>query len=223
MQTFDPAEQTWLVVPLYNEAQVVAEVIANARKTFPNVVCVDDGSRDDSAAQARSAGAIVVSHPLNLGQGAALQTGITYVLTRTNARYIATFDSDGQHSTDDVMAMVRRAHDEDLAIVLGSRFLEGTADTGTLKRIVLRTAAWVGSKTSGMKLTDAHNGLRLLRRDAAESWICTKTGWLTLAKLFVSLAPVAYLGLSSRYTLSTPIIRVLRASPCGTALTSSSI
>ena len=53
---FDPAEQTWLVVPLYNEAQVVAEVIANARKTFPNVVCVDDGSRDDSAAQARSAG-----------------------------------------------------------------------------------------------------------------------------------------------------------------------
>ena len=77
MQTFDPAEQTWLVVPLYNEAQVVAEVIANARKTVPNVVCVDDGSRDDSAAQARSAGAIVVSHPLNLGQGAALQTGIT--------------------------------------------------------------------------------------------------------------------------------------------------
>ena len=107
--------------------------------------------------------------PLNLGPGVLpLQTGITYVLTRTNARYIATFDSDGQHSTDDVMAMVRRAHDEDLAIVLGSRFLEGTADTGTLKRIVLRTAAWVGSKTSGMKLTDAHNGLRLLRRDAAE-------------------------------------------------------
>ena len=168
MQTFDPAEQTWLVVPLYNEAQVVAEVIANARQTFPNVVCVDDGSRDDSAAQARSAGAIVVSHPLNLGQGAALQTGITDVLTRTNARYIATFDSDGQHSTDDVMAMVRRAHDEDLAIVLGSRFLEGTADTGTLKRILLPTAAWVGSKTSGMKLTDAHIGLRLLRRDAAE-------------------------------------------------------
>ena len=65
MQTFDPAEQTWLVVPLYNEAQVVAEVIANARKTFPNVVCVDDGSRDDSAAQARSAGAI------NLGMGVA--------------------------------------------------------------------------------------------------------------------------------------------------------
>ena len=186
MQTFDPAEQTWLVVPLYNEAQVVAEVIANARKTFPNVVCVDDGSRDDSAAQARSAGAIVVSHPLNLGQGAALQTGITYVLTRTNARYIATFDSDGQHSTDDVMAMVRRAHDEDLAIVLG-------------------TACACCAVTP------------------PKSWICTKTGWLTLAKLFASLAPVACLGLSSRYTLSTPIIRVLRASPCGTALISSSI
>ena len=63
------------------------------------------------------------------------------MLTRTNARYIATFDSDGQHSTDDVMAMVRRAHDEDLAIVLGSRSLRAPPMTGTLKRIVLRTAA----------------------------------------------------------------------------------
>ena len=159
---------TWLVVPLYNEAPVVRETICAARAVFPHVVVVDDGSTDDSAAEAAATGAVVVRHPINLGQGAALQTGITYVLEHTDARYLVTFDADGQHSPADAAAMVARAETEGLAIVLGSRFLEGTADVGWLKRLVLRTAAAVSSRTSGMHLTDAHNGLRLIRRDAAQ-------------------------------------------------------
>ena len=159
---------TWLVVPLYNEAPVVREVIAGARAVFPRIVVVDDGSTDGSGAEAAAAGAVVVRHPINLGQGAALQTGITYVLERTDARYLITFDADGQHSPADAAAMVERAEAEDLAIVLGSRFLDGSADVGRLKRLVLRTAALASSRTSGMHLTDAHNGLRLIRRDAAQ-------------------------------------------------------
>ena len=161
-------DDTWLVVPLYNEAQVVREVIEDARRTFPHIVVVDDGSRDDSAAQAEAAGAVVVRHPINLGQGAALQTGIRYVLERTDARYLITFDADGQHSVADAVAMVAAARKENLAIVLGSRFLKGPSPVGWLKRLVLATAAVVASRTTGMHLTDAHNGLRLLRRDAAE-------------------------------------------------------
>ena len=164
----DDLDDTWLVVPLYNEAQVVREVIEDARRTFPHVVVVDDGSRDDSAAQAEAAGAVVVRHPINLGQGAALQTGIRYVLERTDARYLITFDADGQHSVADAVAMVAAARRENLAIVLGSRFLKGPSPVGRLKRLVLATAAVVASRTTGMHLTDAHNGLRLLRRDAAE-------------------------------------------------------
>ena len=161
-------DDTWLVVPLYNEAQVVREVIEDARRTFPHIVVVDDGSRDDSATQAEAAGAVVVRHPINLGQGAALQTGIRYVLERTDARYLITFDADGQHSVADAVAMVAAARRENLAIVLGSRFLKGPSPVGRLKRLVLATAAVVASRTTGMHLTDAHNGLRLLRRDAAE-------------------------------------------------------
>lgn len=146
---------------------MVRSVIEDARRLLPNVVVVDDGSKDDSAAQAEAAGAVVVRHPLNLGQGAALQTGITYVLDRTDADYLVTFDADGQHAPSDVLAMLERAEDEDLAFVLGSRFLEGPAQVGWLKRLVLRTAAVASSRTSGMRLTDAHNGLRVLRRDAA--------------------------------------------------------
>ena len=164
----DDLDDTWLVVPLYNEAQVVREVIEDARRTFPHIVVVDAGSRDDSAAQAEAAGAVVVRHPINLGQGAALQTGIRYVLERTDARYLITFDADGQHSVADAVAMVAAARRENLAIVLGSRFLKGPSPVGRLKRLVLATAAVVASRTTGMHLTDAHNGLRLLRRDAAE-------------------------------------------------------
>ncbi|MDU0347788.1 glycosyltransferase family 2 protein [Actinomyces sp. MRS3W] len=165
-----PVTDTWLVVPLYNEAQVVRSVVEEARRVFPLVVAVDDGSTDDSAQQAEAGGAVVVRHPLNLGQGAALQTGITYVLERTDARYLVTFDADGQHSVRDAAAMVEAARRENLAFVLGSRFLEGPSPVGWLKRLILRTAAAAASRTTGMHLTDAHNGLRVIRRDAA-AWL----------------------------------------------------
>lgn len=161
-----PVTDAWLVIPLFNEAPVVREVITQARSVFPFVVVVDDGSADASAAEAEAAGAVVVRHPINLGQGAALQTGFSYLLERTDAAYAVTFDADGQHSVADAAAMVRAAREEDLAVVLGSRFLTGSSSVGLVRRLILRTAALVGSRTSGMRLTDAHNGLRVLRRDA---------------------------------------------------------
>ena len=121
-------EDTWLIVPLYNEATVVRQVIQQARRTFPNIVCVDDGSKDDSARQARLAGAHVVTHPINLGQGAALQTGFEYFLTRTNGTYAVTFDADGQHRVEDAVAMRRTSIDTDTPIIFGSRFLDGHDD-----------------------------------------------------------------------------------------------
>lgn len=159
-------EEVCLVIPLFNEAQVISEVITEARQTFPNIVCVDDGSRDDSANLAAQAGATVLRHPINLGQGASLQTGFDYVLTYTSARYVATFDADGQHQVADVLNMLRLAKEKDLAVVFGSRFLAEKVEAGWLKRVVLKLAAWATARTTKMQLTDAHNGLRLLRRDA---------------------------------------------------------
>lgn len=163
----EPVTNTWLVIPIYNEGTIIGDVVTEARQAFPYIVCVDDGSQDDSATIAAAAGAYVVQHPINLGQGAALQTGIDYVLRYTDAEYIVTFDADGQHLTADAAAMVARAEHDDLAVIYGSRFLEGRADTGWAKRLVLRTAAMVTRWKTGLRITDAHNGLRLLRRDAA--------------------------------------------------------
>ncbi|WP_205881455.1 glycosyltransferase family 2 protein [Leucobacter coleopterorum] len=157
---------TWLVVPLYNEAQVVREVVERARETFPNIVCIDDGSSDDSIEEARAGGAYVVCHPINLGQGAALQTGLDFAAEQPGAEYFVTFDSDGQHRTEDAERMVARLRNEPLDIVVGSRFLDGRTKPGFMKRIVLRAAVWFERLSTGVKLTDAHNGLRALNREA---------------------------------------------------------
>lgn len=160
-------EDTWVVIPLFNEATVIAGVVADLRARFPHVVVVDDSSDDDSGAVAEAAGATVVRHSVNLGQGAALQTGITWVLRNTDARYLVTFDADGQHRVEDASAMVAHAQQEDLAVVFGSRFLDSRTRPGLVRRIVLTGAVWLTRQQTGMRLTDAHNGLRVIRRDAA--------------------------------------------------------
>ncbi|MGB5951899.1 MAG: glycosyltransferase family 2 protein [Ornithinimicrobium sp.] len=168
-----------LVIPVYNEAAVVGHVVRGARAEFTVVVCVDDGSSDDSAQRARQAGAVVLRHPVNLGQGAALQTGISHLVADAprgihgdtlhydHINYVVTFDADGQHRAADARDMVQHAKDHGLAIVFGSRFLDDRTRPGALRRMVLKTAVWITNQQTGMRLTDAHNGLRVIRRDAA--------------------------------------------------------
>lgn len=158
-------DDVWIVVPLYNEATVIGDVVREVRRTFPNVVCVDDGSTDGSAETAAAAGASVVRHPVNLGQGAALQTGFEYALAVPTMRWVVTFDADGQHQVSDVVDMVAKARREGLDVVFGSRFLDDRTEAGGLKKLVLRMAVGYTNLTTGTRLTDAHNGLRVLSRD----------------------------------------------------------
>jgi len=160
-------DSAWIVIPLYNEASVVGTVIRELRAYFTHVVCVDDGSSDGSAEAARTAGALIVQHPINLGQGAALQTGIEFALSHAACEFVITFDADGQHRVVDAVAMLALARAEDVAIVFGSRFLDDRTNPGFVKRVMLKTVVWVSNRTTGMRLTDAHNGLRVIRRDAA--------------------------------------------------------
>lgn len=152
------------MIPLFNEAPVIGSVVKDLLPIFPSVVCVDDGSTDASANAARAAGATVVQHPVNLGQGAALQTGFEYVLQDPDTTSIVTFDADGQHRVVDAQAMVARVESGEADVVLGSRFLDKRTSIGWVKRLVLRTAALQTRWSTGMHLTDAHNGLRVLKR-----------------------------------------------------------
>lgn len=157
----------FIVLPAYNEAHAVGEVVLGLRRLYRNVVVVDDGSSDDTADRARAAGATVVTHLMNRGQGAALQTGIEYSV-RCGADTIVTFDADGQHRVEDVAALVEALDRDGADIAIGSRFLGAQHEVPLLRRALLRAAAVFMRVTSRVKLTDAHNGLRAIRRSAAE-------------------------------------------------------
>ncbi|MDF9277366.1 glycosyltransferase family 2 protein [Arthrobacter sp. EH-1B-1] len=155
----------WFVIPMYNEATVVGDVVSDLRRDFQRVVCIDDGSTDGSQEIAAAAGAVVVQHPINLGQGAALQTGFEYALQDTEMDAVVTFDADGQHRKSDALEMLARIRSGEADIVLGSRFLDERTKLTRLKRLVLKTAAIQSRLATGLELTDAHNGLRVLGRD----------------------------------------------------------
>lgn len=160
--------RTWIVIPMYNEATVVGKVIEGLLPDFPNVVCIDDGSSDGSQRVAREAGAVVVQHPVNLGQGAALQTGLEFALSDPEVDAIVTFDADGQHRVEDAKEMVARILSGEAEVVLGSRFLDDRTVVSKTKRLVLKVAAVQSRWATGMALTDAHNGLRVFSPDLAK-------------------------------------------------------
>lgn len=156
--------RTWVVIPMFNEGTVIRSIVQEVSRAFPFVVCIDDGSDDNSVEQARAGGAAVVQHPVNLGQGASLQTGFDFALRDSAMTEILTFDADGQHQVVDAVEMVAKLRAETLDVVIGSRFLDDRTEMGRLKRLVLRSAAFYTRCTTGMPLTDAHNGLRVLER-----------------------------------------------------------
>lgn len=167
-----PYEDMWLIIPCFNEGSVVRGVIEHARKTFPNIVAVNDGSSDNSAQEIHLGGAHLVNHPVNLGQGASIQTGIEYASMQPGAKYFCTFDADGQHQVHDVIAMLDKLKAEDLDIVVGTRFGEGhTQETNVpwIKRVVLKTVVFLSPTSRKLGLSDAHNGLRVFNKKVADT------------------------------------------------------
>lgn len=162
------AQPLWIVIAAYNEATVIAGVIAGVRQAGYRVVVVDDGSRDDTANVAEGAGAVVVRHPINLGQGAALQTGIEFALSE-GAGTIVTFDADGQHRISDVAVMTAALAQHKADFALGSRFLGDTLNQPLSRRLTLKAATLFTRLTVGINITDTHNGLRAMTRRGAQS------------------------------------------------------
>lgn len=155
-----------VIVPIFNESAVISRTLSDLLVSFEHVVCVDDGSTDGSADIAFAAGATVLRHAVNQGQGAALQTGFDYVLRHTDAQLVVTFDADGQHLVADAMRMVERARATGVQVLLASRFTGQTQAMPRMRRLVLRGGLWFTRVTARLDVTDTHNGLRVLNRTA---------------------------------------------------------
>jgi glycosyltransferase involved in cell wall biosynthesis len=161
-----PLASTFVVVPAYNEEKVIGSVVGALCKSFPNVVVIDDGSSDRTLSILKGFPVKTVSHSVNLGQGAAIQTGITYSLAQ-GAEYIVTFDADGQHRVEDALAVLREVHAGGCDVACGSRFLGTAPKIPRARKLLLKAAILFSNLNSRVKLTDAHNGLRAFNRKAA--------------------------------------------------------
>lgn len=158
----------WVIIPAYNEDYVIGSVVSDIIKLFPSIIVIDDCSSDKTYAVAKKAGAHVVRHPINLGQGAALQTGFEYALSFSETQVVITFDADGQHDIKDALAMVKLLEKDKLDVVIGSRFLDKRTKISYIKKVILKIAAKWGSWSTGLHLTDAHNGLRVISKKTLE-------------------------------------------------------
>lgn len=157
----------YVIIPAYNEGRSIRKVVDQFHGTGAKIVVVDDGSRDDTTDTLRESNAIVLEHLFNLGQGAALQTGIVFATEQSDCSYVATFDADGQHRLEDLIKMHETIkNNKALDIVLGSRFLESRNETmPTMRRMILKAGTKIMNSLSGIHLTDTHNGLRVMTKE----------------------------------------------------------
>ena len=162
-------KDTFVVIAAFNEAKSIEDVVNELKDNkFPNVIVVDDGSSDNTGSIAEEAGATVLTHCINRGQGAALKTGIDFAIMN-NADIIVTYDADGQHCVKDLPGIIAPVKEGVADIALGSRFLrrETQETVPLIRKIFLKGGTFIVWAMYGMKLSDSHNGLRAISRDAA--------------------------------------------------------
>jgi len=165
---FGRRSDVFVVVPVYNEVKVIAKTLTDLLITDYQVVVVDDGSKDGTWHEVTCMPVYALQHPVNLGQGAALQTGTLFAMMQ-GAGIIVHFDADGQHRVEDIAALIRPLRQGTADVALGSRFLrpEDIRAIPPARRLLLKFARLVNGVMTGMWLSDAHNGLRALTFQSA--------------------------------------------------------
>jgi polyprenyl-phospho-N-acetylgalactosaminyl synthase len=167
LQLKDRVMKIFIIVPAYNEESRIGEVIADISKYADKVVVVDDCSTDNTVKKVRGKNVVLLRHAVNLGQGAAIQTGFDYAKL-SGAEVIVTFDADGQFLASEIPAMIKPIIENKADITLGSRFKGKTINMPLLRKVVLKVGIIFTYIFSGIKLSDTHNGFRALRRNAID-------------------------------------------------------
>jgi glycosyltransferase involved in cell wall biosynthesis len=180
---------TLIVIPCFNEASKIAETVAPLIAAGYTVVVVDDGSTDGTDTVLRQLPVIHLRHAVNLGQGAALETGMEYA-RRAGADIVVHFDADGQHDWRQIPDMIRPIQEGRADIVFGSRFLrsEDAAQVPASRRLLLRMAVRFTALSSGLRLSDAHNGFRGLSRFACEKIRLREPGYAHASEILTETA-----------------------------------
>jgi polyprenyl-phospho-N-acetylgalactosaminyl synthase len=158
--------KVFVIVPAYNESDEISRVLHSLLLLNYQVILVDDGSTDNTAQIASAFPVLLIRHGINLGQGAALETGMEAARIM-GADYVVHFDADGQHDPADIARLLAPLQNDETDLVFGSRFLESKTDgIPKGKKMVLRSGRWINYFLTGILLSDAHNGFRALNKKA---------------------------------------------------------
>jgi len=161
------ANKIFVIVPCYNESCIISTTITALLQQGYKVIVVDDGSNNNCREHFSTKPVYYLHHVINLGQGAAIQTGIDFALQK-GATYLVTFDADGQHDVKDIRRMIDKLEEEKLEFVFGSRFLEGAqTNVDKTRRALLQFSRFTNFFISGVLLSDSNNGLRVFTSAAA--------------------------------------------------------
>lgn len=177
-----------VAIPAYNEEKVIHSVLQGLLAKGYHVVVVDDGSKDETYRICRELPVDVLRHPINMGYGAAQQTGIQWAI-KQGFDVIVTFDADGQHVVEEIPKLTGPILSGEVEVAVGSRFLEARPEAMPLvKRLILKMAVIFTRWTTGLKMTDAHNGMRAFSRRAALTMNLTQNGMAYSSELVNWLA-----------------------------------
>lgn len=157
-----------VIVPFFNEEQVIDNVISELIRENYRVLAVDDGSSDSSYEKIKNLECTTIRHSQNFGQGAALQTGMSFAKLNPNLEFFVTFDSDGQHQVANIESVLTPVIKDEVDIVFGTRFQDDLTKFTFFKKIILKLAVKYTQLSTGVALTDTHNGFRAFNRVSIE-------------------------------------------------------
>lgn len=165
MQLTVNKSKVFIIVPCYNEGTVIRNTLKKLLTTGYQIILIDDGSTDETPKLTQDFPIHYIRHIVNLGQGAALQSGMQHAL-QLGAEIVVHFDADGQHQINDISQVIAPILQNEADIVLGSRFQNSSNNVPFSKKILLRLGIILNGFLTGIWLSDAHNGLRAMNERA---------------------------------------------------------
>jgi glycosyltransferase involved in cell wall biosynthesis len=154
-----------VIIPAYNEAGIIGNIVSEIISIYPDfeVIVIDDGSVDDTAVEAKQAGATVYSHPYNIGNGAAIKSGIRVA----SGDILVFLDGDGQHHPEDIEKLIQYLPEYDM--VVGARTLSGQATLG--RALGNKIYNWLGSYVTKFSILDLTSGFRAIKANIARNFL----------------------------------------------------
>lgn len=204
--------QVAALIPAYQEARHIAEVVGRVRAQIPTVLVVDDGSPDETAARAREAGAEVIVHERNAGKGAAIKTGFRVLLER-GFDYVLILDGDGQHIPEEIGRFLASAQRERCGMFVGNR-MAATEGMPLVRWCTNRFMSWMISRLCGQAVPDTQCGFRMIHRDVIPLLFCESNAYDYETEMLLLAAASGFrignVPVSTVYADETSKIRPLR-------------